>query len=93
MVFETSFLSHNILKCLFILFTRDLVEGLKQEKRHKEALTILDQYYNNSEVTISYAVECGQYKTALRFCSQYNKMHLKGLYGYLLFFYILPCYP
>lgn len=62
------------------LFIRDLVEGLKQEKRHKEALTILDQFYGNCEVTITYAVECGQYKTALRLCSQYNKFHLKGLY-------------
>ncbi|KAF9422466.1 hypothetical protein HW555_001864 [Spodoptera exigua] len=55
----------------------DLVEALKQEKRHKEALTILDQFYGNSDQTISYAIECAQYKTALRLCSKYDKLNLK----------------
>ncbi|CAH0588039.1 unnamed protein product [Chrysodeixis includens] len=55
----------------------DLVEGLKQEKRHKEALTILDQFCGNQEQTILYAIECGQYKTAIRLCTQYNKLNLK----------------
>lgn len=60
------------------MFFRDLVEGLKQEKRHKEALSILDQFCGNQEQTILYAIECGQYKTAIRLCSQYNKLNLKG---------------
>lgn len=61
----------------FPLF-RDLVEGLKQEKRHKEALNILEQFYGNCELSILYAIECGDYKTALRLCSQYKKPNLKG---------------
>ncbi|XP_047028993.1 putative elongator complex protein 1 [Helicoverpa zea] len=55
----------------------DLVNGLKEQKRHKEALTVLDQYYGNNEETISYAIECGQYKTALTLCSQYQKSNWK----------------
>ncbi|XP_075979445.1 elongator complex protein 1 [Anticarsia gemmatalis] len=55
----------------------DLVEGLKEEKRHKEALIILEQYYGKGEEAVSYAVECGQYKTALRLCSQHKLSHLK----------------
>ncbi|KAJ8714548.1 hypothetical protein PYW07_002773 [Mythimna separata] len=56
----------------------DLVDGLKQEKRHKEALTVLDQFYGNPELTILYAIECGEYKTAIRLCSQHKKPNLKG---------------
>lgn len=61
------------------------MEGLKEDKRHKEALTILEQFYGNSELTISYAIECGEYKTALRLCSRYNKNNLKGLPRYIIF--------
>lgn len=55
----------------------DLVETLKEEKRHKEALIILEKYYCNPEDTVSYAVQCGQYKTALLLCSQYKLPDLK----------------
>ncbi|CAB3244736.1 unnamed protein product [Arctia plantaginis] len=55
----------------------DLIELLKEEKRHKECLSILEQYYGNHEEVISYATEFGQYKTALRVCSQYKRPDLK----------------
>ncbi|KAG6444956.1 hypothetical protein O3G_MSEX003635 [Manduca sexta] len=53
------------------------INGLKNEKRHNEALSILEQYYSDPDGTISYAVECGHYKTALRLCSQYSKPNLR----------------
>lgn len=58
---------------------RQLVSLLQEEKRHQEALIIMAQYYENYEETIEYAIECGQYKTALRLCAQHQKNHLKGM--------------
>ncbi|XP_028167442.1 elongator complex protein 1 [Ostrinia furnacalis] len=55
----------------------DLVNALKEEKRHNEALNILEKYYDDCEKTISYAIESGHYKTALRLCSQHSKSDLR----------------
>ncbi|CAH0758252.1 unnamed protein product [Diatraea saccharalis] len=63
----------------FIELCRDLINSLKEEKRHQEALQILEQYYKDNDMSISYAIECGQYKTAYRLCSQYDRDELKGL--------------
>ncbi|XP_059055717.1 elongator complex protein 1 isoform X2 [Achroia grisella] len=57
----------------------DLINGLKEEKRHHEALKIFEQYYENHEEAINYAIENSQYKTALRLCTQYNLFHLKTI--------------
>lgn len=54
------------------------INALREEKRHNEALIILEQYYGDCDEAISYAVECGHYKTALRLCSQYRKSELKN---------------
>ncbi|KAJ2949398.1 hypothetical protein O0L34_g15312 [Tuta absoluta] len=53
----------------------DLVQGLKNEKRHKEALTILDTFYHDEDKSqaILYAIETGQYKTAIRLCTECEK--------------------
>ncbi|KAM3965504.1 elongator complex protein 1 [Aphomia sociella] len=56
----------------------DLINGLKEEKRHHEALKIFEQYYGDNEEAIKYAIDNGQYKTALRLCTQYNMNHLKN---------------
>ncbi|KAL4704458.1 hypothetical protein ACJJTC_019557 [Scirpophaga incertulas] len=55
----------------------DFINILKEEKRHNEALHILEHYYNDHDKTILYAIECGQYKTAFRLCAQYNKTELR----------------
>ncbi|CAH2982016.1 unnamed protein product [Chilo suppressalis] len=64
----------------FMEFCWELINTLKEEKRHQEALQILEQYYKDIDKTISYAIECGQYKTAYRLCAQYNKDELKEKY-------------
>ncbi|CAG4944114.1 unnamed protein product [Parnassius apollo] len=56
----------------------DLVNALKDEKRHTEALTILEQYLQSTEGAIYYAVENSQYKAALRLCSIYNRPDLRN---------------
>lgn len=61
---------------------------LKEEKRHKECLSILEQYYGNYEEVITYATEFGQYKTALRICCQYKRSDLKGNYMIFSFYFI-----
>lgn len=58
---------------------RELVTALKEEKRHEEALIILEQFYGDPEECISYAVETSHYKKALRLCSLYDKLQLKGI--------------
>ncbi|XP_072938370.1 putative elongator complex protein 1 [Epargyreus clarus] len=54
-----------------------LVEGLNEEKRKKEALTILEMFCDDPEKAITYAIESGQYKSALRLCARHNKDDLK----------------
>ncbi|XP_014368772.2 elongator complex protein 1 [Papilio machaon] len=56
---------------------RYLVDALKDEKRHKEALTILEQHLQNGVDAIIYAIENGQYKTAIRLLSKYNRPDLR----------------
>lgn len=55
----------------------DLINGLKEEKRHQEVLKIYEQYYDDNVGAINYAIDNGQYKTAIRLCTQYNMNHLK----------------
>uniref|UniRef100_A0A1E1VXL1 Elongator complex protein 1 n=1 Tax=Pectinophora gossypiella TaxID=13191 RepID=A0A1E1VXL1_PECGO len=55
----------------------DLINSLKDEKRHREALSILEQFYDDKDEAIRYAIESGQYKTAIRICTQYKKDELK----------------
>lgn len=63
--------------CSISLF-RQLVSLLQEEKRHQEVLMIMEQYYASVEEPIKYAIECGQYKTALRLCSKHKMNQLKG---------------
>ncbi|CAH2049362.1 unnamed protein product, partial [Iphiclides podalirius] len=55
---------------------RELASALKEEKRHTEALIVLEQYLKNKEEAICYAIENGQYKTAIRLCSNLNKQDI-----------------
>lgn len=57
---------------------RDLVKSLKEEKRFKEALTILEQYYDNKEMAIRFAIDSGQYKAAIRLCTRFQKREWRG---------------
>lgn len=68
---------------------RQLVVVLQEEKRHQEALLLMEQFCENNEETIEYAIECAQYKTALRLCAKYQNNHLKGILQDNLFFYFL----
>ncbi|XP_034833485.1 putative elongator complex protein 1 [Maniola hyperantus] len=54
----------------------DLANSLKEEKRYKEAVTILEQLDEDHEDIINFAIECAQFKTALRFCTKFNKQQL-----------------
>ncbi|XP_039758294.1 putative elongator complex protein 1 [Pararge aegeria] len=54
----------------------DLANSLKEVKRYKEALTIMEQLDEDDENIINFAIECAQYKTALRFCTKFKKMKL-----------------
>lgn len=54
------------------------MDALKEEKRHNEAINILEQYCDDCDKTISYAIESGHYKTAFRLCSQHNKNDIRG---------------
>lgn len=57
---------------------RELFEGLKDNNRSQEALTVLERYTDDPEDTIKHAVTFGCYKTALRLCSQFGKDNLKN---------------
>ncbi|XP_045501016.1 putative elongator complex protein 1 [Colias croceus] len=52
----------------------DFVGALKQEKRHKEALRILEMAGDNEMEMIMYATENGEFKSAIRMCYTYD-MH------------------
>ncbi|XP_052742615.1 putative elongator complex protein 1 isoform X2 [Bicyclus anynana] len=53
----------------------DLANALKEEKRHKEALKIIEQLDDEEDI-INFAIECGQFKAALRFCTKFNRPQL-----------------
>ncbi|XP_046966489.1 putative elongator complex protein 1 [Vanessa cardui] len=55
----------------------DLATMLKDERRFKEAISILEQFSEDSEDIINFAIECGQYKAALRMCSKFNNSDFK----------------
>ncbi|XP_038221974.1 putative elongator complex protein 1 [Zerene cesonia] len=52
----------------------DFVAALKQEKRHSEALRILEMVGDNENEMIMYATENGEFKSAIRICYTYD-MH------------------
>ncbi|CAH0724919.1 unnamed protein product, partial [Brenthis ino] len=70
-------LAHEMPKNEFTTLCWDLATALKEEKRHNEALRILEQLLDNNEEIILFAIECGQYKTALRLCAKSNRLDLK----------------
>lgn len=61
--------------------------ALKEEKRHKEALIVLEQYLKNKEETIKYTIENGLYKTTIKLCSNLINQDVIGNIC-LLFFYL-----
>ncbi|CAK1542238.1 unnamed protein product [Leptosia nina] len=52
----------------------DFVAALKQEKRHSEAVRILEILGDSKTEVLKYAVENGEFKSAIRLCDAYN-MH------------------
>ncbi|GBP91737.1 A disintegrin and metalloproteinase with thrombospondin motifs 7 [Eumeta japonica] len=55
----------------------DLVNNLRDLKRHEESLILLEKYCDDQKKTISYAVACGHYRTALRLCGQLKETGIK----------------
>ncbi|XP_063627184.1 putative elongator complex protein 1 [Cydia splendana] len=55
----------------------ELANGLKDEKRHGEGLTLLEQFCNDKAEIVKYAIESRQFKSALRLCSMYKLSELK----------------
>ncbi|CAH2087106.1 unnamed protein product [Euphydryas editha] len=52
----------------------EIATTLKEEKRFKEALVILEQFSEESEDVIIFAIESGQYKTAMKLCAKFNHL-------------------
>ncbi|XP_045484164.1 putative elongator complex protein 1 [Pieris rapae] len=50
----------------------DFVEALKQEKRHSEALRILEMLGDNEIEILKFAVENGEFKSAIRLCYSFD---------------------
>ncbi|VVD02399.1 unnamed protein product [Leptidea sinapis] len=53
----------------------DFVHLLKEEKRHKEAIRILEVLNDDETQLINYAVENCEFKSAIRFCLAYDMQH------------------
>lgn len=66
---------------IIVFHFSELFEGLKDNNRSQEALTVLERYTDDPEDTIKHAVAFGCYKTALRLCSQFKKDNLKSMYS------------
>lgn len=60
------------------LMYRELAISLKEEKRFKEALAIVEEFSEDSENVIIFAIECGQYKTAMKLCTKFKHLYLIG---------------
>lgn len=52
---------------------------MKEDKRFKEALAIVEEFSEDSENVIIFAIECGRYKTAMKLCTKFKHLDLIGM--------------